>query len=112
MRQSRSRCRGNEKTVAALAGQKKELDRNLSELESGLFAQRSSLERLRGEMKDAEQDAIRLEAAQQARGESGERRSRRSRRWKVSTARLRNRAGPPRNTRRRSMSLRETNSSL
>ena len=62
---------GTRKTVAALTGQKKELDRNLSELESGLFAQRSSLERLRGEMRDAEQDAIRLEAAQQARGESG-----------------------------------------
>jgi chromosome segregation protein len=61
----------NERTVSGLADRKKEIDRNLSELESSLFAQRSSLERLRGEMKDAEQDAIRLEAAQQARGESG-----------------------------------------
>ncbi|HVP97536.1 chromosome segregation protein SMC [Methanoregula sp.] len=61
----------NERTIGDLSGRKKELDRNLSELESTLFAHRSSLERLRGEMKDAEQDAIRLEAAQQARGESG-----------------------------------------
>ena len=61
----------NQKAVTDLAEQKKGLDRNLSELEGTLFAQRSSLERLRGEIRDAEQDAIRLEAAQQARGESG-----------------------------------------
>jgi chromosome segregation protein len=61
----------NEKTVTSLADQKKELDRNLSELEGTLFARRSTLERFRGEIRDAEQDAIRLEAAQQARGESG-----------------------------------------
>ena len=57
--------------VTDLAAQKKELDRNLSELEGAMFAQRSALERLHNEMKQAEQDAIRLEAAQQARGESG-----------------------------------------
>jgi len=61
----------SEKSVAGLIAEKKELDRNLSELEGSLFAQRNTLERLRGEMKDVEQDAIRLEAAQQARGESG-----------------------------------------
>jgi len=61
----------NQKAVTDLAEQKKGLDRNLSELEGTLFAQRSTLERLRGEIRDAEQDAIRLEAAQQARGESG-----------------------------------------
>ena len=61
----------NERAVADLSGRKKELDRNLSEIESTLFARRTSLERLRGEIRDAEQDAIRLEAAQQARGESG-----------------------------------------
>ncbi len=61
----------NERTVAELSDRKKDLDRTLSELESTLFAQRSSLERLHGEMKGVEQDAIRLEAAQQARGESG-----------------------------------------
>ena len=60
----------NEGAVAELLDRKR-VDRDLSELESSLFAQRSSLERLRGEMKDTEQDAIRLEAAQQARGESG-----------------------------------------
>ncbi len=61
----------NKQTVAELVERKKELDRTLSELESNLFAQRSSLERLNGEIKDAEQDVIRLESAQQARGESG-----------------------------------------
>ena len=62
---------GNEKTVTELSDRKKELDRNLSELEGSLFSRRSALERLKGEMRDAEQDVIRLEAAQQARGESG-----------------------------------------
>lgn len=63
----------SESTTGAtdLAAEKKELDRSLSELEGALFAQRSSLERVRGEMRDAEKDVIRLEAAQQARGESG-----------------------------------------
>ncbi|MDD1697187.1 MAG: chromosome segregation protein SMC [Methanoregula sp.] len=60
-----------EKSVGDLASEKKELDRNLSELEGAMFAQRSSLERLRNEIRDTEQDAFRLEAAQQARGESG-----------------------------------------
>ena len=36
-----------------------------------MFAQRSTLERLKNEIRRDEQDAIRLEAAQQARGESG-----------------------------------------
>ncbi len=36
-----------------------------------MFAQRSSLERLRTEIREYEQDVFRLEAAQQARGESG-----------------------------------------
>jgi chromosome segregation protein len=61
----------SEKGAEDLAQQKKELDRTLSELEGRLFAQRSSLERIRTEMRDTEQDAIRLETAQQARGESG-----------------------------------------
>ena len=61
----------SQKSVEDLVTEKKNLDRNLSELESGLFAQRSTLERLRTEIRDREQDAIRLEAAQQARGESG-----------------------------------------
>ena len=61
----------SEKGAEDLARQKKELDRTLSELEGRLFAHRSSLERIRTEMRDTEQDAIRLETAQQARGESG-----------------------------------------
>jgi chromosome segregation protein len=61
----------SQKSVEDLAASKKELDRNLSELESSLFAQRSTLERLKTEIREHEQDAIRLEAAQQARGESG-----------------------------------------
>ena len=61
----------SDKNVAGLDAEKKALDRTLSELESELFAQRSTLEHVRTEMRDAEQDAIRLEAAMQARGESG-----------------------------------------
>jgi chromosome segregation protein len=59
------------KSVNDLVADKKELDRNLSDLEGAMFAQRSTLERLRNEIRDNEQDAFRLEAAQQARGESG-----------------------------------------
>jgi chromosome segregation protein len=61
----------SETSVTDLAEQKKTIDRTLSDLEGTLFAQRSGLERLRGEIREAEQEAIRLEAAQQARGESG-----------------------------------------
>jgi chromosome segregation protein len=66
-----SQLSDGEKSVSGLLSQKKELDRSLSELEGGLFAQRSSLERLRTEIRENEQDIYRLEAAQQARGESG-----------------------------------------
>jgi chromosome segregation protein len=62
---------GSEKNIGDHLAEKKELDRNLSELEGAMFAQRSSLERLRNEIRESEQDAFRLEAAQQARGESG-----------------------------------------
>lgn len=61
----------SDKSINDLVAEKKELDRNLSELEGSLFAQRNTLERLRAEIRDVEQDAFRLEAAQQARGESG-----------------------------------------
>ncbi len=61
----------SEKSITDLQSQKKELDRNLSELEGSLFAQRNTLEKIRSEMREYEQDAIRLEAAAQARGESG-----------------------------------------
>ena len=61
----------SDKSISSLAEEKKALDRTLSELESTFFGQRSTLERLRGEMKEAEQEAIRLEATQQAHGEFG-----------------------------------------
>ena len=61
----------SEKSTSDLHSRKKDLDRTLSELEGTTFAQRSSLERLRNEIRENEQDAFRLEAAQQARGESG-----------------------------------------
>lgn len=59
------------KSIDDLAAEKKALDRNLSELEGSLFAQRTTQERLQKEIRSAEQDVFRLEAAQQARGESG-----------------------------------------
>ena len=61
----------SEKSVGDLQTEKKELDRNLSEIEGTMFSQRSTLERLKNEIRSAEQDVYRLEAAQQARGESG-----------------------------------------
>jgi chromosome segregation protein len=61
----------SEKSTSDLVSGKKDLDRTLSELEGAMFAQRSSLERLRTEIRESEQDVFRLEAAQQARGESG-----------------------------------------
>jgi len=67
----KSQMTESDTSVASLEAEKKALERTLSELESELFAKRGMLERIRTEIKDAEQDAIRLEAAQQARGESG-----------------------------------------
>ena len=61
----------NEQGTSGLAAEKNELDRTLSELEGSMFAQRSTLERLRVEIREKEQDVYRLEAQQQARGESG-----------------------------------------
>ncbi|WML67523.1 MAG: Chromosome partition protein Smc [Methanoregula sp. SKADARSKE-2] len=61
----------SEQGVTALIAEKKELDRTLSELEGSMFAQRSTLDRLNTEIREREQDVYRLEAAQQARGESG-----------------------------------------
>ncbi|MFA5268117.1 MAG: chromosome segregation protein SMC [Methanoregula sp.] len=66
-----SQLTDSETSITSLAEEKKQLDRNLSELEGAMFAQRNTLERLRNEIRESEQDAIRLEAAQQARGESG-----------------------------------------
>jgi len=47
------------------------VERELSDAESSLFAKRSSLDRLRKEMKSHEQDIMRLEAQQQAGGDAG-----------------------------------------
>jgi len=58
-------------STSDLISNKKDLDRTLSEMEGAMFAQRSTLERLRTEIRESEQDVFRLEAAQQARGESG-----------------------------------------
>ena len=57
--------------IGDLEKEKAALDRTLSELESSAFAQRNMLERVRGELRDTEQQAVRLEAQQQARGEAG-----------------------------------------
>ena len=61
----------SEISITNLISQKKDLDRTLSEREGMMFAQRSTLERLQKEIREYEQDVYRLEAAQQARGESG-----------------------------------------
>lgn len=67
----RAQLSDSEVSASDLISEKKDLDRTLSELEGTMFAQRSSLERLRTEIREYEQDVFRLEAAQQARGESG-----------------------------------------
>ncbi|MCU0632094.1 MAG: chromosome segregation protein SMC [Methanolinea sp.] len=59
--------------MEALAKEKSDLDRALSELESSVFARRTTLERVKEEFRTHEQEAIRLEAQQQARGEAGSR---------------------------------------
>ncbi len=53
--------------------EKSRLERAISDRESSVFAKRSSLERLRGEYREYEQEVIRLEAQQQVRGEAGSR---------------------------------------
>ena len=57
----------------ALRKEKEDLDRALSELESSVFARRTTLERVKEEYRSHEQEVIRLEAQQQARGEAGSR---------------------------------------
>jgi len=54
-----------------LEKEKYSLDRTLSDRESSVFARRTTLERLREEYHEYEQEVIRLEAQQQARGEAG-----------------------------------------
>ena len=67
----KSQLGDSDQNIASLTAEKKNLDRNLSELEGSLFAQRNTLERLRKEIREKEQEVFRLEAAQMARGESG-----------------------------------------
>jgi len=59
--------------VAALEAERSELDKKLSSLEGATFARRSTLERVKNELREYEQEIIRLEAMQQARGEAGSR---------------------------------------
>lgn len=63
----------NTREADALSKEKADLDRALSEIESSVFARRTTLERIREEYRVCEQDVIRLEAQQQARGEAGSR---------------------------------------
>lgn len=57
--------------ILAKKEEKESMDRELSKIESGLFAKRSTLERVKEEYRGYEQEVMRLEAQQQARGESG-----------------------------------------
>jgi chromosome segregation protein len=63
---------GGEQSTA-LAAEKEELERAISSLEAGTFGRRSTLERLKEEHREVEQEIVRLEAQQQARGEPGSR---------------------------------------
>jgi chromosome segregation protein len=56
-------------SMNACVAEKQKLDRELSGIESSLFAQRAALDRIRKETKAREQDLMRLEAQAQARGE-------------------------------------------
>ncbi|KDE55762.1 chromosome segregation protein SMC [Methanoculleus sp. MH98A] len=51
--------------------QKRQIERDLSEAESTLFARRSALDRLKKEIRENEQNLMRLEAQQQAHGDAG-----------------------------------------
>ncbi|TAJ43525.1 chromosome segregation protein SMC [Methanofollis fontis] len=59
------------KAAADLAAEKSNLDRRLSESESGLFGRRSTLEQIRKEIQNDERELMRLEAQQQSSGEAG-----------------------------------------
>jgi chromosome segregation protein len=71
---SRSQQRGEEEEkVTALQEDKTALEREISALEAAVFARRSTVERLREEHRGVDQEIVRLEAQQQARGEPGSR---------------------------------------
>ena len=64
---------GDQDQLALLVAEKAELERTISSLEGALFAKRAGLERTREELRGTEQEIVRLEAQQQARGEPGSR---------------------------------------
>ena len=71
---SRSQQRGEEEQrVTALQEEKAALEREISALEAAVFGKRSAAERLREEQRGIDQEIVRLEAQQQARGEPGSR---------------------------------------
>ena len=57
--------------MADCEAQKRQIERDLSETESALFARRSTLDRLKKEIRETEQNLMRLEAQQQAQGDAG-----------------------------------------
>lgn len=57
--------------MADCEAQKREIERDLSDAESTLFARRSALDRLQKEIRENEQELMRLEAQQQAQGDAG-----------------------------------------
>lgn len=59
--------------IQGLSSEKSDVERTISSLEASVFAKRSALERVRDELRSIEQEAVRLEAQQQARGEPGSR---------------------------------------
>jgi len=59
--------------INALLSDKSGIERQISSSEASLFAKRAALERIRDELRTIEQEAVRLEAQQQARGEPASR---------------------------------------
>ncbi len=57
--------------MADCEAQKRQIERDLSEAESTLFARRSALDRLKKEIRENEQSLMRYEAQQQAHGDAG-----------------------------------------
>ncbi|WP_292407669.1 MULTISPECIES: chromosome segregation protein SMC [unclassified Methanoculleus] len=57
--------------MADCEGEKRRIERDLSEAESTLFARRSALDRLKKEIRENEQSLMRYEAQQQAQGDAG-----------------------------------------
>ncbi|WP_214019829.1 chromosome segregation protein SMC [Methanoculleus sp.] len=57
--------------MADCEGEKRQIERDLSEAESTLFARRSALDRLKKEIRENEQSLMRFEAQQQAHGDAG-----------------------------------------